>query len=317
MIPILRIILLACCVISSSIYSYAQSGDEPAVKLRSEREKQGEKSTFNIEAILNKPGSYTVLIRFLKQENMHEPKTLLKVVKSPGYILKITPNDPKKSIDCRYNYSFTSGYEPRNVDSAFVYRLPYSTNRSEPVQINYLYNVSQRYLNRDRSIHWNSLQFKLEKGDTIFAMRKGEVVRIQDSFDPMEREERVSYTSKANSITIEHTDGTICRYDIFEKGSFMVSEGDIVYPGTPLGLCGQQNETQGDYQLKLGVHYPIVNPEYDPNDPKSPTFLYVYYNPVFATDQGNVKLVRQEKYRAVSSKELEQKEMTKKEIKRR
>ncbi|NDV80977.1 peptidoglycan DD-metalloendopeptidase family protein [Bacteroides sp. 51] len=314
--PILRIILLACYA-TFSIYTYAQTREEPAVELRSEREKTGEKETFNIGATLNKPGSYSVVIRFLKQENMSEPATLLKVVKNSGNILKITPADPRQPINCRYNYSYTMGYEPRNVDSAFVYRLPYSTNRAEPVQINYLYNVDQRYLNRNRNIKWTALQFHLEKGDTIFAVRKGEVVKIQDSFDPMEREERVSYTSKANSITIEHIDGTICKYDIFEKGSFMVSEGDIVYPGTPLGLSGQQNATKGDYQLKLGVYYPVINPDYDPDDRKSSSFLYIYYNPVYATDQGNIKLDRSKKYKAVSSKELEQKEMTKKEIKRR
>lgn len=315
--PILKVILLTCFIISYSLYAHSQTREEPAVSLKSEYVGSGEKRTLNINATLSKPGSYSVLITFLEQQNINEPQRLLRVVKGPGMILRINPVDKNQPFRCRYRYSYTPGYEPKNIDSAFVYRLPYSTNREELVRVNKLHNVGQRFFNSSKSINWNALHFHLEKGDTIFAIRKGEVIKIQDGYEPADREENISYSSSVNSIAVEHTDGSICYYKVLEKGSFMVSEGDIVYPGTPLALCGLQNVSKGDYQLKLSIHYPVLNPDFDIDDSKSPTFLHTYYNPVFATNQGEIKLTPGSKYMAVSSQELVEKEMTNKELKKR
>jgi len=294
----------------------AQEKKEPPLSIQMKRMGTGEKKHIEINATLLKPGSYSALIVLLDQENMSEPETQLRVIKNSGPVLRIYPTDPKKNIGCKLRTAYIAGYEPRKPDTAFVYRLPYTMYRSQPVKATYSRNVNQRFFNQNRSLNWASLHFHLEKGDTVFAVRKGEVVQINDGFDPRDEKGNVSYSSNRNSIRIEQGDGTICNYSVLEKGSFMVSEGDIVYPGTPLGLCGKQNANQEDYQLKLSIHYPVLNPEYDPDSKDSP-FLYYYYNPVFATDRGNIKLVPTEEYKAVSSQELIQKEMTKKEIKKK
>lgn len=294
----------------------AQTKKEPALELKMERTKNGEKLSLDINASLYKPGSYTVLMLFTERENTDAPVRALQVARNSGNLFNIEVIDTKQAYNCRYRYFYTAGYQSKKMDSTFVYRLPYSTNRSKPVQVSYSYNLNQHYFNRTNSKNWASLHFRLEKGDTIFAIRKGKVINIEDGNELPEYEETVSYTSSINSMSIEHSDGTICHYNVIEKGSFMVSEGDIVYPGTPLAMCGKLNKTKEDYQLKLNVRYPVENPEFDLDDPKSSAFLYVYYNPVFATDKGETKLVSSERYNAVSSDELIQKEMTKKELKK-
>lgn len=312
----LKIILLTCFITSFHNCIYAQTYREKVLSLETKRGGTPEKKNMEVHATLLKPGSYSILINIYDQENVSEREKVLCVVKNSGVIHRINPIDQKKPMNCKYRFSYTPGFEPKKVDSAFIYRLPYSCYKPEAVQVGYLYNIDQRYFNRSRAKNWTSLQFHLEKGDTVFAIRKGIVTRIQDEFEPVEREERVSYSSNRNSITIEHGDGTICHYTVLEKESFMVSEGDVVYPGTPLGLCGLHNIKHEDYQVRLSISYPVVNREYDMEDKKSSAFINHYYNPVFATKDGNIKLVHRQPYRAICSDEIIQKEMTKRELKK-
>lgn len=310
----LKIILLACFVIFSCISMLAQTR-EPALSFKAKLEGTGEKKHWEIQATTLQPGSYSVLISLIDDRGMNITQKIVRVVKGSGVVYRSSNIDRQTRGDFRYRATYSQGYEPKKVDSTFIYRLPFSRYKPEATKAEYLYNFSQKHMNDSRSINWASLLFHLEKGDTVFAMRKGQVVSIEDGNDPRE-EGRVNYTSRRNGLSIEHEDGTISNYTVLEKGSFMVSEGDMVFPGTPLALCGNQSKNKTDYQLRVNVSYPVVNPEYDIKDSKKPGFLRVYYNPVFATEEGNRKLVHRQPYRATSSDELTQKEMTKREIKK-
>ena len=64
--------------------------------------------------------------------------------------------------------------------------------------------------------------FRTNRGDVLTAMRAGVVKAVQDS----SKDGKVEYS--ANSVEIEHEDGTIAYYAHIKSGSTLVSVGDIV-----------------------------------------------------------------------------------------
>lgn len=271
-------------------------------------------TAFEISARKNKVGTYTVFIEFTTLENASQGKTHKAIVRSDGRVLTVKKQNPDKSMRFSYSYYSIRGFKNSRLDSSFVYRLPYSEHRTEPVLVQHLYNIGH-YFDRSPPRNWHSSQFLLSPGDTVFACRKGLVVEVRDGNDMLPEERTAGYHSTSNDIIVEHSDGTLARYAVFEKGSISVKEGETIYPGTPLGKAGAFS-VNGNYQIRFMVYFPDLNRNYKPDDPENNSrFEWVYYNPVFMTEHGNIKLTNRKSYRAVSSPELIRIEMTKKEAK--
>ena len=146
------------------------------------------------------------------------------------------------------------------------------------------------------------------------AARKGTVVEVHDGAAQLESHLSASYHSDNNNVLIEHPDGTLCNYSVLEAGSIQVREGDIVYPGTPIARAGSYNEGTAETQVRMLIYFPDEKPNV--TSPNTETFFeWVYYNPHFATAEGTCQLQDGRSYQAVSSPELVQAEMTKREIK--
>lgn len=274
------------------------------------------RSDHGVEILAKKreAGSYTVVVFFTSLENAQIPGTQKYVIHNEGTLFTLTPLNADKSIRYQYNYRYIRGHEPRKVDSAFVYRLPFSTQKGKTVKVNQLYNINERYFKEKSLRGWKSFQFYLSEGDTVFAARKGIVVQIEDGHEPGEKNRPVSFSSTNNSLIIEHPDGTLATYQVFDKGSFLVSTGETVYPGTPLGKAGTYYKG-GEYQIRFMVSYPELSPAINAINPEKNPFTIVYYNPHFLTPEGVVQLKHGKSYKAATSRDLEQKEMTKKELK--
>ena len=283
------------------------------IELFSER---NSKSGIDIYAKTHVPGSFTVFIHFTSLENASHRSTFSTVVYSDGKLLTLNPIVENKSVSCHYSYYSTRGYKPQKVDSAFIYRLPFSEKKTEPAKAFSLYNVRQQHLKDTVDNSWASWQFMLNQGDTVFAIRKGLVIRIIDEHEPLHIGGNVSFSSKSNDITIEHEDGTLSSYRVVEKGSFMVSVGDVVYPGTPLAKAGTYSKID-KHQIRIHIYYPEIDEVLAKNPPENKSvFKSRYYNPFFLTSEGVQQFEHGKEYRAVSSNELVQKEMSKKELKR-
>ncbi|MDR0660422.1 MAG: M23 family metallopeptidase [Prevotellaceae bacterium] len=297
--------LLAFCLTS---LSYAQNIKD--VEVYSERNRQS--GGIDIHAKINKYGNYSIFIEFSSLENTIHSNTYLTVASGNRKILTLSPNIENKPVNCRYSYRHIKGYTPEKIDSSFVYRLPFSTKKTNLVKASTLYNIKQRHFKDSADNNWVSWQFMLNQGDIVFAARKGRVVEIVDKYEPAADVGGVSFNSHRNSIMVEHGDGTLCSYQVIEKGSCMVSEGDIVYPGTPLAKAGTFSE-KDTYQVRLHIYYPVMDKKSSKN--KS-IFKYVYYNPFFLTSDGVKQVEHGKSYCAISSDELVQKELTKRELKR-
>lgn len=305
--------LLATLLAFGGLGASAQTG-QPDIEL----DTRWVETSLEVNATKRTPGSYTLVVRFSQLENTRQSPVYKTVLRGASQkLLTVTPVQPERPVGCSYTYSYVRGYRSPKLDSAFVYRLPYSTTKGEAVRALSLFNLNQRYFDGQPMRGWSAWEFRLAPGDTVFAMRKGQVVEVHDGEEPADEGVASTYRSRANSVLVEQPDGTLCRYEVLEKGSIAVRPGDMVYPGTPIARAGTYYE-RGEHQVRIAVYFPDENPNYRPGDPKNgAAFEWVYYAPRFATAQGDIRLQHGRAYRAVSSPELVQREMTKREIKQR
>lgn len=304
--PILLAALLCCGPFSA----FAQQG-QPDIEIDS----KWVGTSLEISATKRPVGSYTIQLRFTQMQNTRQSPTYKTVMRgSSQKLLTVAPINAEQPVDCRFSYSYVQGYHSPKLDSSFVYRLPYSTSR-EPVVAAELFNLNERYLDGKPVRGWKSWQFSLREGDTVFAMRKGLVVQVHDGEEPTQAGLQSTYRNKSNRIIIEHPDGTLCQYSVLENGSIAVKPGDMVYPGTPIAKAGAYYDG-GEYQVRTLVYFPDENKNFREGDRQNGSvFEWVYYDPWFATPEGDSKLHNRRAYKAVASPELVRKEMTKKEIK--
>lgn len=142
------------------------------------------------------------------------------------------------------------------------------------------------------------------------------MVEAYDGYEiPYLTDEHVDYVSRENYLLIEHTDGTLARYSVLQKGSLMVKPGDTVYPDTPLALAGTYNGKF--YQLRFQLHTIVpADAESEVRDVKD-VFRRVYLDPLFLTTEGIVKLASERHCTPVVNDDLIHKEMSKREAAKR
>lgn len=252
--------------------------------------------------------TYTVLFYFNKLENSRSPICRYAIINHPGKIMTLEPTNRELGISYDYTYTYTFGNVDAKHNEKHIYRLPYSagTNRKSS-SLNYLIFGNER-----KPEDYYSIYFQMEKGDTIFAARKGVVVKVVDNVLPSNTEGYISFSTEFNSITVEHKDGTIAEYSVLEHHSIMVKPGDTVYPNTPIALAGSYNNI--DYQVRFSIRSLDFTKEYKELNSKN-KFLWKYIKPVFKSAEQTDTLTLGRRYTAAVAPELIRQEMSKKEIK--
>lgn len=307
---------VVCAALSAVVPLRAQS-PVPDIELTAE---WVDVTSLEINSTKRTHGSYTLLITFNSMQNTRNMPTYNTIIRGQTQrVITILPIIKDQYVKCGYSYIFERGYYNPKLDSAFVYRLPFSTTKADAVRAIDLYNMNQRHFNANPVQGWKVVSFMLNAGDTVVAARRGVVVVVEDGHDPLNADMQATYSSNENRVRVEHSDGTIATYSVFEKGSICVAEGDVVYPGSPLGRAGSYYE-DGEHLIHFFVSFPKLGVQKggdtsSKNSSNRSGFSNVYYNPHFATADGVKQMVHADYYRAVSSDEIVQCEMTKKEIK--
>jgi hypothetical protein len=233
-------------------------------------------------------GVYTLFLDFHSTENMDIPKLLSATIMGDGAITTLKPIDPRKSWDYTFASKWTRGImNPTKVDSNFLYRLPYDKDSIKK-------SFAIRYSGGDSKIvNFNVIGFRMERGDTIRAARSGVVIDVIDEFDPGDAEDE--FTGRVyNSIDIQHTDGTIARYAVLEKGSMRVESGRMVPTGMPIALAGSLDGEE--YQLRLHIYYQRDNLR-QITSLEDHTITYYHVDPMFDTSGGKMTLRKGAAYR--------------------
>lgn len=263
---------------------------------------------------VTKPGTHTVFVAFRDMRNTREPRMIIHEISTNGFFYIIKPINKEENISySAMLYTSLHGRFNPPVDSSFVYNLPFPAERK--FTAHNMHDLWEKHFKEEDRDPMHAYQFIMEAGDTIAAMRKGIVTEIHDGKLPVDDYTEISFSSNYNFLKIEHADGSIASYKVLQNGSFMVKEGDTVYPGTPLALAGTYDNQI--YQSRISVYCyqqksenKYLNIENIRNNVRRS-----YMEPIFATSEGNLKLENEKTYTAVLDSNIITREMSKRELK--
>ena len=172
------------------------------------------------------------------------------------------------------------------------------------------------YFGKTAPDDWKAYRFYTKDEDTVTAVRKGIVVEVKDLYGG-ETAANIAYKSALNVITVEHADGTYARYEGLKQGSIVVKPGQLVYPGTVLGV-NTKYTVASQYSLCLIITYrKYVTADDIPNKgANTSNSINGFITPHFYTaENANTVLAVKQEYTSDNTPEIIKKEFTKKELK--
>ena len=124
-------------------------------------------------------------------------------------------------------------------DDSYIYSLPYAPGASFHVSQGYHGGFSHTGPD-EYAVDW-----EMPEGTPVHAAREGLVVKSEDSMNQGGADRK--YEKYANSVVIQHADGTIGIYGHLKKGGNQVKVGDRVKTGDPIALSGNTGFTSGPH----------------------------------------------------------------------
>lgn len=257
------------------------------------------------------PGTHTVLLYFKSLSNASY-SDFPRIAKGlSGKLLTLKPLNIERGISFSYGYAYVRGKINPKVDKKFTYLLPYK--KGAKVRIKELGNINKMLFGRPLPKDWKAYEFMTVDTDTILSMRKGLVVEVIDHFPT----DSVSYyTSKNNSISVEHSDGSIATYEGFDQSAALVKPGDKVMPHQPLGLI---KKLTSKYSNNLRFMLFFLGDDQFSRGKRTLTnsvSMYEFITPSYLTSEGIQTLSPKTDYWVDVNEETITVEMTKKEKKK-
>lgn len=167
---------------------------------------------------------------------------------SPSIELPITRVVPPKSTTAfvtltptanayGYSYEFTStrGDVTAQHDDTHVYQLPYQSSES--------YRIDQGYLERPTHMDQYALDFHMEPGTKICAIRDGKVMNVVEKHNRGCPDESCGQYN--NFVQVIQEDGSIADYSHLQKNGALVEIGDEVKAGQVIALSGATGQASG------------------------------------------------------------------------
>ena len=143
----------------------------------------------------------------------------------------------------KYNTTMIEGNVTAKHDNNHVYQLPYPIGKA--------YKIDQGYNGNSTHQGKNALDFHMDEGTEISAIRDGLVVEAIESNKKGCPEE---YCSQYNNyILVLHDDGTFADYSHLLKNGALVKVGEKVKAGQIIGLSGKTGIASGPH-LHLEVY---------------------------------------------------------------
>ncbi|UKT64083.1 M23 family metallopeptidase [Pedobacter mucosus] len=307
----LKLAFLSFIIFSATINVFSQE-KESAVKINYQVN-TNKSVDFNFEK--TDEGTYTVMITFSSLTNTMGSNVQIVTVKGfGGRATTLTPTNKEQGVGFSYTYSYIRGKLNPKFNKDFVYLLP--CKNGGKVKVGEASFVGATYFGNTTPDDWKVYRFYTKTEDTVTVVRKGIVVDIVGSNDT-DGSEAIAFTSKTNSITVEHIDGTLATYTGFKKASIGVKVGQTVYPGTALGL---NTKTNGNavYGISLMLTY-LKSTDFGNlknRSLSSSKSFYGFITPHFCTNESaDVTLISQQDYTSTYNPEIIKKEFSKKELK--
>jgi hypothetical protein len=259
------------------------------------------------------PGSYYISLEFSDVSNcdISEYKTVISGYS--GNLVKLIPIDSKSGIGYSLKYYTIIGEPNPKVDKAFQYILPFKNGKK--VKIYEAENLGEKYFESEKPENWKSYVVNSKTPDTLFCMRKGIVVKLTNEYETDTTTVK-SFTTKRNSVIIEHSDGTFARYDGFNKNKIFVKLGQTVYPQTQLGIVDIFNKN--NYRVCFSIYFlwdknlnSVAHSSY-----KNYKSRYEFVTPNFLTQEGLITVESKKEYTSLFNETTLLQELTRSEKKK-
>jgi hypothetical protein len=259
-----------------------------------------------------KPGSYTIEVKFSGVSNC-DIRDFKKVIKDDtGILARLKPINKEQGIGYSVNsYTLMGEINPK-IDSLFHYALPFKNGRK--MILYEAFNAGKKYLGQQKETSWKSYYTQSEKPDTIYCMRKGIVVALENEYNEGSSIDK-QYTSQRNSIVIEHADGTYASYKGFKKNSIAVKLGQTVYPETKLGMTEIFDNEK--YKIDISVYY-FSDPDFKIKNKSLENYKgkTKFITPIFVTSEGENRIENGKEYSVLTDETMITKEFSKSEKKK-
>ena len=168
---------------------------------------------------------YSLNIKFDELRNLTPEIRIKKFIVMSGRntLFTLTLKDETKSHTFKYNYSYRIGIPGKKADTNYPYLIPIGIGRNVPV-----------FKAKEKENVYLKDYFRMQKGDTVFCMRKGYIAAVPDMFHVTDR------ISTQKSVEIIHNDETVMIYGNIDPENILVKPGTTIYPGQPLGLINDE-----------------------------------------------------------------------------
>ncbi|MRI64051.1 hypothetical protein EDM00_08630 [Ornithobacterium rhinotracheale] len=258
------------------------------------------------------PGTYLINVELTQLSNSIDARNYQVLAKDySGQLFTLRPQDDKKGIGFAYSVRYIRGNPKAKADENIVYALPFDTGKN--ITVYEAQNVGEKYLGSEKPQNWKSFVVNTKEPETMYAMRRGVVVKVVDKYEN-DPNIKLKYTSKRNSILIEHPDGTYAEYEGFNKNQIFVKLGQEVYPHTPLGKSDRFND---GYRSDFCVYHFL--PSYSdraPRNMKNKNRDIFFVDPLFLVNGEKKHLKNAESYEVDFNEDLKLQEFSKREKKR-
>lgn len=209
---------------------------------------------------------YTVHLEITEIVNLSPPSVDKTYKVNPGrnLLIELKTQDLSRTSGYRHNYTYSIGVKGGKVDPKYPYLVP-AKSRFDIISSEEGNDILPNH-------------FKLIRGDTIFACRRGKVVATPDLFDGTER------VSENKSFEILHKDATIMIYENLDPDHVFVQAGKQVLPGQAIGLLNNEAvlklilyKSSGDGFLHVQeIHYYLDDETVEPFSEKLNEYPVTY-----------------------------------------
>ncbi len=225
-------------------------------------------------------------------------------------LFSIKPINESSTYNFSYSYTSIVGCKKPKPKKDIRYTLPINEGEEiRTVTINY---VGDRF-GYDPPEGYYAIGFKMEKGDTILAMRKGVVMEVKSNALTSKTSD-LTFVDNSNYILVQHQDCTVGSYrDV--SGNILAKKGDVIIPGQPIAFVGNNDFTSGAH-FKFSTYYYKPNPKKKDGKETDEEFSWTYFSPVFVADESEIVLEGNRVYKSVWDKKKMTKELSKGEKKK-
>src|SRR5436190_111257 len=171
-----------------------------------------------------------------KLENITSSRPLPFTVEANGrssfFLVRVERKDKRRSWRYEYQPSCQFGASRPTTSNDADYTMPFGPGRYVVMQ-----GPHGTFSHFEGSGSENAVDWTVPEGTIVCAARDGRVVGVRQDSNIGGADRK--FRPYANFVIIKHSDGTFAEYVHLKRGGAMVSLGDQVTTGQPIGLSGQ------------------------------------------------------------------------------